>query len=173
MIDVKTLIENQLKKTTLDILVFGPAVDPPSADPHVASLQVKRKEIKRRLLGEGHFAAFGEDVVDPSLPAHLADPLLQEIVAMRAADLIIVLVGSPGAIAEATTIAREKDLCGKAEFYCFEDHKDGLVVRHLRLMASYGASCRLVSLADVQACNLTGAVIEKVRAVQVGKAFLF
>lgn len=173
MIDVKTLIENQLKDTRLEILVFGPAVDPPSSDPYVASLQVKRKEIKQRLIDEGHSAAFGEDVVDPSLSAHLADPLVQEIVAMRAADLIIVLVGSPGAIAEATTIARDKELCGKAGFYCFEDHKAGLVVQHLQFMANYGATCQLVSLAEVQACNLTGAVLEKVRAVQIGKAFLF
>jgi hypothetical protein len=173
MINVKKLIEDQLKKTRLEILVFGPAVHPPSADRYVASLQVKRKEIKQRLIDEGHDAAFGEDVVDPSLPAHLADPLLQEIVAMRAADLIIVLVGSPGAIIEAAAIAREKELCAKAEFYCFEDHKDGLVVQHLRLMATYGAAFRLVSLAEVEACNLTAAVLKKVRAVHVGKAFLF
>ncbi len=75
----------------------APAVAPPSTDAHVASFQEKRKQIRQKLIEEGHSAAFGEDVVDPTLPAYLADPLLQEIVAMRAADLIIVLVGSPGA----------------------------------------------------------------------------
>jgi hypothetical protein len=173
MIDVKKLIEDHLKSTKLDILVFGPAVDPPSKDPHVASLQVKRKDIKQTLIDEGHSAAFGEDVVNSTLPAPISDPLLQEIVAMRAADLIIVLVGAPGAIFEAATIAREKELCGKAQFYCFEDHKDGLVVRHLQYMSAHGATCRLVSLAEVQACKLKAVVLEKVRAVQVGKAFLF
>ena len=69
---------------------------------------------------------------------------------MRAADLIIVFVGSPGAIAEAITISRDRALCGKASFYCFEDHKDGLVVKHLEFMAAYGTNCQLVSLAQVQ-----------------------
>lgn len=173
VIDVKGLIATQLKDTKLEILVFGPAVDPPSGDPFVASLQNKRKEIKKRLLDEGHSVAFGEDVFDASMPAHLADPLLQEIVAMRAADLIIVLVGSPGAIAEASTITRDQNLCQKTGFYCFEEHKGGLVVQHLQFMSRYGATCDLVSLAYVQACNLTKSVIEKVQAVQVGKAFLF
>jgi hypothetical protein len=173
MIDIKGLIAKQLKETKLEILVFGPAVDPPSGDPYIASLQSKRKEIKQRLIDEGHSAVFGEEVVDPSLPAHLADPLLQEVVAMRAADLIVVLVGSPGAIAEAKTITGDKDLCVKAGFYCFEDHKDGLVVKHLQFMTTYGATCQLVSLAAVQACHLTAAVLERVRAIQTGKAFLF
>lgn len=173
MIDVKALIEKTLKSTSLEILVFGPAVSPPSTDPHIASLQAKRVEIKRRLLDEGHSAQFGEDVYDPTLPAHLADPLLQEIVAMKAADLIIVLVGSPGAIGEAVTIARDQSLCPKAHFYCFEEHKDGLVVRHLTFIEAFGARCDLMSLHAVQACHLTSAVVEKVRAIQVGKAFLF
>ncbi len=173
MIDVRALIDAQLKGTKLEILVFGPAVDPPSGDPYVASLQVKRKEIRKQLEDEGHSVAFGEDIVDTSLPAHLADPLLQEIVAMRAVDLIIVLVGAPGALFEASSIAREKALCQKAGFYCFDEHKDGLAVKHLRFMSRYGATCDLLTLAAVQACHLATAVMDKVQAVQAGKAFLF
>jgi hypothetical protein len=173
MIDVTKLIDEQLKSTRLEILVFGPAIDPPSTDAHIASLQAKRRQIKQKLIDGGHSAAFGEDVVNTSLPAYLADPLLQEIVAMRAADLIIVLVGSPGSIAEATMICGDRELCGKAEFYCFDEHSGGLVVRHLKHMEAHGATCKLVSLAEVQACHLTASVLERVRAVQVGKAFLF
>jgi len=173
MIDVKKLIEDQLKNTRLEILVFGPAVDPPSSDPYVASFQTKRNDIKKKLIDEGHSASFGEDLVDPSLPPQLSDPLVQEIAAMRAADLIIVLVGSPGAVTEATTITHHRDLCGKAAFFCFEDHQGGLVVQHLQHMAAHGATCRLVSLGDVQACHLTAIILEKVQAIQIGKAFLF
>jgi len=173
MIDVKALIQKQLSDTKLEILVFGPAITPPSADARTASLQLKRQAIKQRLIDEGHSAKFGEDVVDPSLPSHLADPLTQEIVAMRAADLIIVLVGSPGSLVEGARISAERELCGKTQFYCFEEHKDGLAVRHFLQMEAHGATCRLVSLADVQACHLTGAVLDRVQAIQVGKAFLF
>jgi hypothetical protein len=170
MIDVASIIEKELASTPLEILVFGPAVDPPSPDPFVASLQNKRKEIKTRLIADGHSVAFGEDVVNPSIPAA---PLVQEIAAMSAADLIIVLVGSPGAIMEATTISHNKSLCGKASFYCFENHKDGLVVKHLQYIIQFGATLQLVTLPDVQICKLTTTVLEKVRAIQIGKAFLF
>ncbi len=174
MIDVKKLIRDELEATKLDILVFGPAVDPPSSDPFILSLQGKRKEIKQKLLDDGHHAYFGEDVVDPTLPAHVADPLLQEIVAMRAADLIFVLLGSPGANAEAVRIAAEPDLCKKSSFYCFEDHKDGLLGKQIRFVSdNLGATFSLVTLASVQACSLTGAVLSRVRSVQAGKAFLF
>jgi len=173
MIDVKILIEKQLKDTKLDILVFGPAIHPVSANPHTSSLQLKRQQIKQRLIDEGHSAMFGEDIVDSSLPSYLADPLTQELVAMRAVDLIIVLVGSPGSLVEAAAIATERELCQKTQFYCFDEHKDGLAVQHFRHMENYGATCTLVTLADVQACHLTGAVLDRVRAVQIGKAFLF
>lgn len=173
MIDVRAEIDKEIERTKLEILVFGPAIDPPSPNPHTASLQLKRREIKRRLIEEGHSASFAEDIVDPSLPAPLADPLLQEIAAMRAADLIVILVYSPGSILEAKTITGSKELCPKAAFYCFEDHKGGLVVQHLQHMVAFGVSVQLVSLADVKACHLTGAILEKVLAIQIAKAFLF
>jgi len=173
VIDIRALIDQHMNATKLDILVFGPAVDPPSSDPFIASMQTKRQEIRKRLQNAGHNCLFGEDVVDPALPAHLADPLLQETVAMKAADLIIVLVGAPGSIAEAKTITTHKDLCAKAAFYCFEDHKDGLVAKHLQFMTNYGATFTLVRLPDVVACQLTGTVLDRVLAVQAGKAFLF
>jgi hypothetical protein len=173
VIDVKALAAARLKATKLEILVFGPAMDPPSLDPYVASLQAKRMEIKRRLIAEGHSVAFGEEVFDPAMPAHLASPLLQEIVAMHAADLIIVLVHSPGSILEAGAIVSKQELCPKARFYCFEEHKDGFVVKHLRSLAAYGATCDLVSLTAVQACHLTSTVMDRVQDIQAGKAFLF
>lgn len=173
MIDVDALGKKTLSETKLEILVFGPAVDPPSSDPYTASLQVKRKEIKKRLIDEGHNAAYGEDVVAASLPAHIPDPLIPEIIAMRAADMIILLLGGAGPILEARTITAQQELCSKTSFYCFEEYKDGLVVRHLQSMTVLGATCELTSLADVQACHLTTAILKKVRAIQTAKAFLY
>ena len=172
MIDVRSLLDKHMRATKLEILVFGPAIDPVSKDPYIASLQRKRKQIKDCLRAEGHDALFGEDVVDPSLPARVSDPLLQEIIAMGEADLILVLVGSPGSILEAEAIASRKDLCAKAAFYSFEEHKDGLVAQHLSFMQTYGATFQLVTLPDVDACHLTTTILEKVAAIQVAKAFL-
>ena len=72
MIDVRSLLDKHMRATKLEILVFGPAIDPVSKDPYIASLQRKRKQIKDCLRAEGHDALFGEDVVDPSLPARAA-----------------------------------------------------------------------------------------------------
>lgn len=171
--NVKAAITAHLLATKLEILVFGPAVLPVSTDPYVASLQLKRIAIRDALVAAGHNALFGEDVVDATLPKHLADPLLQELIAMREADVIIVLVYTPGAIMEATAIAREKGLCTKTIFYCFYEHKDGLVAQHLTFAQTLGAACELITLADVNACNLTGAIATRVEAVRVGKAFAF
>jgi hypothetical protein len=173
MIDVRAAIEKHLSETRLEILVFGPAIEPASHDPYIASLQRKRQEIKSRLVADGHSAAFGEEVVDPSLPAHLSDPLLQEIVAMGEADLILVLVGSPGSILEAQAIAGRRELCSKTAFYCFAEHKHGLVVQHLQFMSTFGATCELVTLQDVSDCHLTTTILAKVASIQVAKAFLY
>lgn len=171
--DIKAAISAQLDATRLDVLVFGPAIAPPSTDPYVASLQQKRVAIRDALIAAGHNALFGEDVVDPTLPKHLADPLIQELMAMRSADMIVVLVYTPGAVMEATAIAREKQLCAKTIFYCFAEHKDGLVGQHLLFAQTLGAVCQLITLPDVSACHLTTAVITRVEAVRVGKAFVF
>jgi hypothetical protein len=173
MIDVRAVIERQMSETRLEILVFGPAIEPVSRDPYIAGLQRKRQDIKSRLVADGHSAAFGEDVVNPSLPAHLSDPLLQEIVAMGEADLILVLVGSPGTILEAQAIAGRRDLCSKTAFFCFAEHQNGLVVQHLQFVRTYGATCDLVTLQEVTDCHLTTTILAKVASIQTAKAFLY
>ncbi len=173
MRDVRSLIRDQLRAVRLDVLVFGPALDPPSGDPYIAALQIKRQEIRDRLIAEGHSARFGEEVVDPSLPPLLADPLLQEVAVMREADFIVVLVGSPGTLIEGKAITHDPSLRSKAAFYCFDEHKDGIAVKHFIWAGEHaGSTCQLTTLPDVQACHLTTAVLEKIQTVQLARAFL-
>ena len=166
-------IAAQLSDTRLEILVFGPAVEPPAADRLTASLQVKRQQMKQLLIEEGHSVSFGEDVVDRSLPSPLSSPLLQEVAAMRDADFIVVLVHSPGSIFEAAIITTDQELCKKVMFYCLEEHRTGLVVQHLEYCEHLGARCRIVSRDEVDRCRLAGDVVERVRFLQAAKAFLF
>ena len=170
---VQEQIAAQLSETRLEILVFGPAVEPRAEDPLTASLQVKRQQMKELLTEEGHSVSFGEEVVDSSLPAALSSPLLQEVAAMRDADFIVVLVSSPGSIAEAALITTDQDLCKKVMFYCLEEHRTGLVVRHLKYCENLGAGCRIVSRDEVDRCRLAGDVLERVRFLHAAKAFLF
>ena len=106
-LDVKALAAKELAKVKLRILLFGPQVTPPSDNPYIACLQVKRETIRNELEAVGHEVLYGEDFVDPSLPPPLSNPAYQEIAVMRDADLIVVLVASPGSIGEATLIVRE------------------------------------------------------------------
>ena len=170
---VQQQIAAQLRETRLEILVFGPAVEPPAQDPLTASLQVKRQQMKQLLTDDGHSVSFGEDVVDLSLPSPLSSPLLQEVAAMRNADFIVVLVLSPGSIAEAVLITTDQDLCKKVMFYCLEEHRTGLVVQHLEHCENLGAGLRIVSRDEVDRCRLAGDVLERVRFLHAAKAFLF
>ena len=170
---VEQQIAAQLGETRLEILVFGPAVEPRAEDPLTASLQAKRQQMKELLTEEGHSVSFGEDVVDSSLPSPLSSPLLQEVPAMRNADFIVVLVFSPGSIAEATLITTEQDLCQKVMFYCLEEHRTGLLVRHLEYCGNLGAGCRIVTRDEVDQCGLASDVLERVRFLHAAKAFLF
>ena len=170
---VQQQIAAQLSETRLEILVFGPAVEPQAEDPLTASLQVKRRQMKQLLIEEGHSVSFGEDVVDLSLPSALSSPLLQEVAAMREADFMVVLVYSPGSIAEAAVITTDQDLCKKVMFYCLEEHRTGLVVQHLEYCKNLGAGCRIVSRDEVERCRLSGDVLERVRFLHAAKAFLF
>ena len=171
--NVEQRIAEELRDTTLEVLVFGPAVEPRAEDPLTARLQDKRQEMKRALTAQGHTVYYGEDVVDPGLSSPLSDPMIQEVAAMRSADFIIVLVSSPGSIAEAVLITTQQELCKKVIFYCLDEHRRGLVVQHLEHCASLGAICRIVSREAVDRCELTTEVVEKVETLRVAKAFLW
>jgi hypothetical protein len=80
------------RKISLTILVWGPG---PTRTDAVAR---KRREIRDRLLEEGHYAVFSEDI--PRLSG-LTSAKDEEFIQARTADLIIALVGdSRGALGE-------------------------------------------------------------------------
>ncbi|HEX2206840.1 MAG TPA: hypothetical protein VHG93_04105 [Longimicrobium sp.] len=95
----------RLKDIALSILVWGPA---PETDTPVAR---KRREIRDRLIGEGHYATFSEDV--PGAVAG-ASWKTRELAQARAAHLVVILYGdSPGAIAETHDFCAHPDVSSK------------------------------------------------------------
>lgn len=99
--DIAELLRASQDAKKLDILVFGPQVDPLSTDERTRNLQLKRIQIYETLAAEGHNARYAEELVDPSL----GNMLYQEELLMSEFDVIITLVGSPGANMEAGIIA--------------------------------------------------------------------
>lgn len=96
---------HRLKEVSLSILVWGPS---PEADTPVAR---KRREIRDRLVDEGHYATFSEDVPGP---AGGMSWKTRELAQARAAHLVVILYGdSPGAIAEAHDFCTDPDIAPK------------------------------------------------------------
>jgi hypothetical protein len=81
----------QVQKVSLSILVWGP--NPGSESPAA----VKRNEIRQDLINLGHNAMFSEDL---HVSTRNVSEKTKELAQACAADLIIILVDSPGAIAE-------------------------------------------------------------------------
>jgi hypothetical protein len=100
LIEAKVL--SRATAVTISVLVWGPAVQNPSADQ--AKYAEKRQQIKDLLSAEGHRAYFSEDLVTPGSP-HPVN--LSEVSQAEHMDAIIVIGSSFGAIGEIHEFALE------------------------------------------------------------------
>jgi hypothetical protein len=166
--DVRELIRISVDAIKFNILVFGPAVDPISADERTRNLQLKRIQIREALAAQGHNPRYAEELVDPSL----GNMLMQEELIMREYDLIVTLVGSPGTITEAAFIARNPQLAQKSQLFMDAGHTGGLVAESCRLAAQHGAYFKEYEYPrDLVDCNLLGFVMSRISAAQQTRYF--
>lgn len=170
---VADLLAATIGSIKLKILVFGPQVRTLSSEERTLNLQNKRIEIRAELEKSGHLVNYAEDLVDPALTGPAANPLMQELVIMSEYDLIINLVGSPGSIVEATTIALKPRLAQKASLYLDEDHIDGLVGQACANARDIGAHFQTYKYpTDLTDCHLLSHVVARVSVVQKMKYLL-
>jgi hypothetical protein len=166
--DVRDLISSSIDAIKLNVLVFGPAVDPLSTDERTRNLQLKRIQIRDELAARGHNPKYAEELVDPSL----GNMLMQEELIMREYDVIVTLVGSPGTITEAAFIARNPQLAQKSQLFMDAGHTNGLVAEGCRLAAQHGAYFKEYEYPrDLVDCNLLGFVMVRISAAQQIKYF--
>ena len=167
---VEDLFGSSMGAVKLDILVFGPAVTPLSQDEGTRNLQLKRQQIKNELLSAGHNVNYAEDVVDPGLSAPINNAALQEIILMEAYDLIVVLVGSPGANAETGMISARPKLAAKASLFIDDRHLNGLVASCCQLAVLSGGAYESYKYPqDLTECHLLGKVKDEVTKTQIKK----
>jgi hypothetical protein len=167
---IEQLLAEALQQNKLNVLVFGPALDRNPENDFVAELQRKRRDIRAALEQDGHDVRYGEEVVKPDLPPPTDNPLLQELLLMRAFDLIVVLVHTPGTIAEATCVALRPELAPKAHLFICEEHRGGLAWNACRLAEQQGAALNEFTFpTDLRDCHLLTRVLERARKIQVGK----
>lgn len=161
--DIKALIRESIDSIKLNILVFGPQVDPLSTDERTRNLQVKRKQIRDELDKLGHNSKYAEELVDPSL----GNMLMQEELIMREYDMVIILVGSPGSIIETGFIARNPQIAQKSQLFMDSAHTAGLVAEGCRLAGEMGAYFREYTYpTDLVDCHLLRFVKDRVSAAQ-------
>jgi hypothetical protein len=172
-VTIAALISKAIGATRLRILVFGPSPLGASSDPFVDALRIKRLEIQAALQAQGHTADFPESIVDPSLPPPFDNAWLQEQLLMQDYDLIILLVGSPGANVELGAISSKPGLCQKSQLFLCVDHKGGLADAACRLATQFDARLQeFIYPDDLTKCHLVTAVDGIVRKLQAAKTLL-
>lgn len=168
---VHDLMNQGVSNTKLNILVFGPQVHTLSEnDERTRNLQNKRIDIRKELEILGHHVKYAEDIVDPSLSGPANNAMLQEIAIMKEYDFIVVLVDSPGSIAEATHISVRPDIARKSSLFLDSDYSEGLVADTCRLGEIIGAKFATYQYPnDLTECNLLGFVKSRTQEIQTIK----
>ena len=155
-------VEEQLKKEgqiAFNILVWGMS---PDGD---APITRKRKDIGKRLIEDGHNAMFSEDLINLGHGLGLSEAS-RELAQAREADFIIVLVeGSPGALAEVCDFCVRPDIAHKVYIMAPHSYRDGYPGKgDLRdLDEGYGV-VHWYGQQDVTACNLLTQACMRVQA---------
>lgn len=142
-----------------NILVWG--MSPDRDDP----IAQKRKDIGTQLLEDGHNAMFSEDLSYLSQDPDLSETS-KEFAQAKAADLIIVLVeGSPGALAEVCDFCVRPDLAPKVYVMAPDSYKAGYAGQGAlkELDEGYGG-VYWYREEEVKACQVLTQACKRVRA---------
>lgn len=171
MKSVLQLMDQGLTNIKLNILVFGPQVHTLSEnDLRTRNLQKKRIDIRGALEDLGHNVAYAEEVVDPSLSGPASNAVLQEIAIMKEYDFVVVLIDSPGSIAEATLICQNPPIAQKSSLFLDSNYSTGLVAQMCELGETIGAKFSYYEYPDdLVMCHLLGFIKTRTNEIQTIK----
>ena len=147
------------RQIALSILVWGMS---PDEDAPIAR---KRQDIGNQLVEDGHNAMFSEDLADLGRDMNLSEAS-RELAQAQAADLIIVLVeGSPGALAEVCDFCVRPDIAHKVCVMVPEAYRTGYPGKgDLRDLDDGYRTVHWYSPQDVAACDLLTEACKRVQA---------
>ena len=172
-INIRALLAKKIQDQKLAILVFGPApsgaLDPTS---QFHKLAKKRIEIRDMLRAEGHLAEFPEDLlVGTNFPPRGLLLHYEEVLA-SSHDLIVMLVESPGSIAEVAYFSAKTELAQKTQAFINERYKGGLPDDTCHTLKVLGGEYRYFKYPDdLDLCYLWGAVRKLVETLQRRKLY--
>jgi hypothetical protein len=155
-------LRQDVAETSLVVLIWGPGVV--SGGP----LYKKRLEIRGRLRDMGIAAVFSEELADGTDNLTLK---MQEQLQAMAADFIVVIAASAGSIGEVHDFASQlKTLAPKMIIFVQEEAEGGYASRGvLKDTAIMYRNVESFTPADVEQCNLMGAIQGRVEALRAAK----
>jgi len=156
-------LERQIKQIPFVVLVWGPGASG-------GALFAKRMQIKKALQQEGYAAVFSEDL------EHLfgGSPLsakARELLEAKNADMIVLLYGSPGAIAETHDFSQFNQIASKMMVFVDSKHVEGYGFKGALtdLGNTYKNVFQYTSPSDLDECHLLTSVRERLNAMRVAK----
>jgi hypothetical protein len=156
-------LEDQIKRIPFVVLVWGPGEQG-------GALFEKRRQIKEKLLGDGYAAVFSEDL-EHLFSGSTLSARGRELLEAVKADMIVLLYGSPGAIAELHDFAQFRDIGSKMLVFIDSRYVEGYGFKGTLkdLDASYKNVFQYTSPQDLDECHLLTSVQERLNTMRVTK----
>ena len=160
--DRRALVD-QLKCITLRILVWGPGEASGSA------VALKRVQIRDRLVADGFLAVFSEiwATATPGLSQKT-----NELTQALTANLIIILIeGSPGALAEMHDFSSREDIARKMLVMCPRKYSDGYSIKGAGTILSAFGSLEFYEDGEIENCNVLTRALARANALREAAAY--
>src|ERR1700722_2243766 len=154
----------EMEKTPLIVLIWGPG-------PSGGALYKKRLEIRGKLRQLGDVAVFSEEV-DSELSVLSGPMRARELIQAHGADLIVILYGSPGAIAETHDFGNFlQQLGSKMLVFIDSNYTSGYGYSGLldELKCLYGNVHAFEFPKDIDECHLLGMVEARLKILRFAK----
>jgi hypothetical protein len=140
----------EVRNISLSVLVWGP-----SPNQNASAAAKKRLDIKNDLIDAGHYAMFSENMPEPPAAKFMSEKAKEFAQAHVAEFIVVMLEGSPGALAEVHDFANDPEIASKMLVMIPEVYRSGYsaggAIKDLedgyRAVIWYGPS-------DLTKCNL-------------------
>ncbi|OLE51315.1 MAG: hypothetical protein AUG51_23620 [Acidobacteria bacterium 13_1_20CM_3_53_8] len=154
----------QIKAIPLRILVWGPS----SASPSPAA--IKRVQIRDALVAEGFLAVFSEIWADAA--SGLSQKTNELTQALTAHLIIILIEGSPGALAEMHDFSSREDIARKMLVMCPRKYSDGYSIKGAGaiLNVAFG-NLDLYQDGEIENCNVLTRALARAIALREAAAY--
>jgi hypothetical protein len=160
--EIAELERRRAQQVEMRVLVWGPAITPPHPDRLKAALQDKRRKIITELVEVGITAITSEDLTNEGAGGEQANPYhYTESLQAETADLIILLLASPGSIGELSSVLQSRKAARRSVVFVDETAAVGgfVIGGPLSVIASVGLLHRYTEK-ELWECSVARAAVD-------------